>query len=106
MKEEKPEDTEVNEANFPPKDFFLSSLLLMCEHSGIGYPITLTVSGVVISGNMVPTKVFFTKLSEKMKTEVTYNSSTIAIKEAVRRTVPRVCRRCGRGKHGEATGSP
>jgi hypothetical protein len=83
MKDEKSEYTKVAVANFPPKDFFLESLLLMCEHSGIGYPITLTVSGLVVSGNMVPTKVFFKKLSDKMKAEATYDVSNIAAKSAV-----------------------
>jgi hypothetical protein len=72
---EKDQYTKVEVATFPPKDYLLSMLLLLCEHAGIGFPVTLAVNGLVVSGHMTPKKVFFTKLHAKMKSEAKFNAT-------------------------------
>lgn len=68
--------SEVTVSNLPPKDLLLAMLLLVCEHSGVGFPITVSCGGTLVSGHIVPQKVFFTKLHEQMKTQATYPTGT------------------------------
>jgi hypothetical protein len=74
--------TTVNVANFPPNDLLLGMLLLVCEQAGVGFAVTLVVGGTVVSGHMVPQRVFFTRLAEKMKS-ARYTNATEAIKSMV-----------------------
>jgi hypothetical protein len=80
--------TTVTVSNLPPNDLLLAMLLLVCEHAGVGFPITAAFGGTLVSGHIIPEKMFFTKLHEKMKSEAKYPAE--AMRDSIKSMVDEV----------------
>lgn len=62
----------------PPSDALLHYLVQLTDHIGLGFGITLTVNGVLVSGQTVPGSKFFAETQDRFRPEVKESFGTSA----------------------------